>query len=136
MGRNNLKTIRKGVAKMEIQAIEGHLYKSWAVYQSNAYQVCRIEIYRWGQGSTMAPQRARGFQITDLQTAGVTIWESDDADKLIHVFSYFETAGFEQDLFDTFISSALSAGGFLAVDVNSLLNEHAPRENETNASIQ
>ena len=121
---------------MEIQAIDGHLYKSWAVYQSNAYQVCRIEIYRWGQGSTTAPQRARGFQITDLQTAGVTIWESDEADKLIHVFSYFETAGFEQDLFDTFISSALSTGGFLAVDVNSLLKEHAPRENETNASIQ
>ena len=40
---------------MEIQSIEGHLYKSWAVYQSSAYQVSRIEIYRWGQGSTTAP---------------------------------------------------------------------------------
>jgi len=121
---------------MEIQAIDGHLYKSWAVYQSDAYQVCRIEIYRWGQGSTTAPQRARGFQITDLQTAGVTIWESDEADKLIHVFSYFETAGFEKDLYDTFIALALAAGGFLEVDVHRLLNDHVAQRDETSKSIQ
>ena len=92
---------------MEIQAIEGHLYRSWAVYQSSAYQVSRIEIYRWGQGSTTAPQRARGFQITDLITAAVTIWESDEADKLIHVFSYFETAGFGQEVYDLLSSEPL-----------------------------
>jgi hypothetical protein len=121
---------------MEIQAIEGHLYRSWAVYQSDAYQVCRIEIYRWGQGCDTAPQRARGYQITDLNTAGVTIWESDEADKLIHVFSYFETAGFEKGLYDLFIELALTEGGFLAVNVNRLLKEKLSPETETHSSIQ
>jgi hypothetical protein len=121
---------------MEIQAIDGHLYRSWAVYQSDAYQVSRIEIYRWGQGSATAPQRARGFQITDLETAGVTIWESDEADKLIHVFSYFETAGFDKGLYDAFIALALAAGGFLEVDVRRLLNDHVTQKDETNTSIQ
>lgn len=119
---------------MEIQSIEGHLYKSWAVYQSSAYQVSRIEIYRWGQESTTAPQRARGFQITDLITAGVTIWESDEADKLIHVFSYFETAGFGQEVYDLFIERALAEGGFLALDVHSFLREQM--DGEENRAVQ
>ena len=121
---------------MEIQSIEGHLYKSWAVYQSSAYQVSRIEIYRWGQGSTTAPQRARGFQITDLLTAAVTIWESDEADKLIHVFSYFETAGFGQEVYDLFIERALSEGGFLDLDVRSFLREHTAGTDRATTAMQ
>jgi hypothetical protein len=121
---------------MEIQSIEGHLYRSWAVYQSDAYQVCRIEIYRWGQASESAPQRARGYQITDLNTAGVTIWESDEADKLIHVFSYFETAGFEKGLYDLFIGTALVTGGFIALDVNHFLKDKMNQKNEDHPSIQ
>ena len=121
---------------MEIQSIEGHLYKSWAVYQSSAYQVSRIEIYRWGQGSTTAPQRARGFQITDLLTAAVTIWESDEADKLIHVFSYFETAGFGQELYDFFIERALSEGGFLDLDVRNFLSQQLEDSNQKSAHLQ
>ncbi len=121
---------------MEIQAIEGHLYRSWAVYQSDAYQVCRIEIYRWGQASESAPQRARGYQITDLNTAGVTIWESDEADKLIHVFSYFETAGFGQEVYDLFIERALSEGGFLDLDVRSFLREQMGGAENRAAQVQ
>jgi hypothetical protein len=86
--------------------------------------------------SGSAPQRARGYQITDLNTAGVTIWESDEADKLIHVFSYFETAGFEKGLYDLFIGTALATGGFLAIDVRSFINGHLREAESAGARVQ
>jgi len=79
---------------------------------------------------------ARGYQITDLNTAGVTIWESDEADKLIHVFSYFETAGFEKGLYDLFIGTALATGGFLAIDVRSFINGHLREAESAGARVQ
>jgi hypothetical protein len=66
----------------------------------------------------------------------VTIWESDEADKLIHVFSYFETAGFEKGLYDLLIGTALATGGFLAIDVRSFLREQTGGAEKSAVQVQ
>ena len=84
----------------------------------------------------MRQSESVGLHVSFLLTAVVTIWESDEADKLIHVFSYFETAGFGQELYDFFIERALSEGGFLDLDVRSFLREQMGGAQNRTAQVQ
>lgn len=102
---------------MDIIVFEGHTYKAWSVYQSDRFQVSRLEIHRWGLNHPTAPTLIRGYQIIHIATAEVSHWNHGEADQLVYALSYFASHSADLDVIDLYLAHGLAGGTFLGVDI-------------------
>ncbi len=102
---------------MDIIVIDGHTYKAWSVYQSDRFQVSRLEIHRWALRQPTAPTLVRGYQVIHIATAEVSHWNHGEADQLVYALSYFASHSAESEVIDLYLAHGLAGGAFLGVDI-------------------
>ncbi len=106
---------------MDIIVIDGHTYKAWSVYQSDRFQVSRLEIHRWALRQPTAPTLVRGYQVIHIATAEVSHWNHGEADQLVYALSYFASHSADAEVIDLYLAHGLAGGAFLGVDVIACL---------------
>lgn len=56
----------------ELCSVGDHSYKFWIFYQTENYQIDRLEIYLWGKNADKPPNLVMGYRILDVKGGHIT----------------------------------------------------------------
>ena len=97
---------------IELCSVGDHTYKYWVIYQSEKYQIDRLEIHRWGIQSEDKPTLVRGYRVLQINEGKYYYCHCQEADNLIHTLSYFHSKDEQTETYDNYISDGVQSNGF------------------------
>jgi hypothetical protein len=97
---------------IELCSIGDHTYKYWVIYQSEKYQIDRLEIHRWGNLTNDIPTLVRGYRVLQINEGKYYYCHCQEADNLIHTLSYFNSKDEQTETYDDYIGNGVQSSGF------------------------
>lgn len=110
----------------ELCSIGDHSYKFWIFYQTENYQIDRLEIYLWGKSADKPPNLVRGYRVLDIKGGQYRYCHCLEADNLIHSISYLYSQDDDTKFIDGYIEECLKTDEFKEVNKshNNSLSVH------------
>lgn len=102
---------------IELCSIGDHTYKYWVIYQSEKYQIDRLEIHRWGNQTNDKPTLVRGYRVLQINEGKYYYCHCQEADNLIHTLSYFCSNDEQTETYDSYISDGVEGNGFKEIQL-------------------
>ena len=100
----------------ELCSIWDHSYKVWVLYQTENYQIDRLEIHFWGKNTEKPPNLVRGYRILNIKGGQYRYCHCLEADNLIHSVSYLYSNNEDRAVIDAYITESISTDNFKEVN--------------------
>jgi len=100
----------------ELCSVGNHTYKVWLLYQTENYQIDRLEIHFWGKSADKPPTLVRGYRILNIKGGQYRYCHCLEADNLIHSISYLYSNSEDRAVIDGYITECLIKDEFKEVN--------------------